>query len=58
MSIVNFVGEMVLNASKPVGATRKLLNVEQMRQFGWQAQTSLRDGIAKAYTDFLTNAAG
>jgi GDP-L-fucose synthase len=28
-----------------------------MRKLGWQAKTSLRDGIARAYADFLTKAA-
>lgn len=57
MSVVGFNGEIVCDASKPDGTPRKLLNVDRMRQLGWQAQTSLRDGIAKAYADFLTKAA-
>lgn len=57
MSIVGFQGEIVFDAGKPDGTPRKLLNVDRMRQLGWQAQTSLRDGIAKAYADFLTKAA-
>jgi len=56
MSVVEFKGEIVFDASKPDGTPRKLLNVERMRKLGWQAQTSLRDGIAKAYSDFLTKA--
>lgn len=57
MSVVGFQGEIVFDAGKPDGTPRKLLNVDRMRQLGWQAQTSLRDGIAKAYADFLTKAA-
>lgn len=57
MSVVGFPGEIVFDASKPDGTPRKLLNVDQMRGLGWQAKTSLRDGIAKAYTDFLTKSA-
>jgi len=53
MSVVGFEGEIVFDASKPDGTSRKLLNVDLMHQLGWQAQTSLRDGIAMAYTDFL-----
>lgn len=56
MSVVGFNGEIVFDASKPDGTPRKLLNVDRMRQLGWQAKTSLRDGIAKAYADFLTKA--
>ena len=54
MSVVGFKGNIVFDASKPDGTPRKLLNVDRMRQLGWQAQTSLRDGIDKAYADFLT----
>lgn len=54
MSVVGFKGEIVFDASKPDGTPRKLLNVDRMRELGWQARTSLREGIAKAYADFLT----
>ena len=54
MSVVGFQGRIVFDASKPDGTPRKLLNVERMRALGWQAQTSLRDGIARAYADFLS----
>lgn len=54
MDVVGFKGEIVFDASKPDGTPRKLLNVDRLRALGWQAKTSLRDGIAKAYADFLT----
>jgi GDP-L-fucose synthase len=54
MSVVGFEGQIVFDASKPDGTPRKLLNVDRMRELGWQAKTSLRDGIAKAYADFLS----
>lgn len=58
MSVIGFEVEVVFDASKPDGAPRKLLNVDRMRELGWQAETSLRDGIATAYVDFLAKAAG
>jgi GDP-L-fucose synthase len=57
MKIIDFKGEIIFDTSKPDGTPRKLLNVDRMRQLGWQAQISLSDGIAKAYADFLTKAA-
>ena len=54
MSVVGFDGEIVFDVSKPDGTPRKLLNVERLKKLGWQANTSLRDGIAKAYADFLS----
>jgi GDP-L-fucose synthase len=56
MDVVGFKGEIVFDASKPDGTPRKLLNVDRLRGLGWQAKTSLRDGIARAYADFLNKA--
>ena len=53
MHVVDFKGKIVFDASKPDGTPRKLLNVDRMRVLGWQAQTKLVDGIARAYADFL-----
>jgi len=53
MSVVGFEGEIVFDASKPDGTPRKLLNVDRMHALGWKARTPFRDGIAKAYADFL-----
>ncbi len=55
MSVVGFQGQIEFDAGKPDGTPRKLLNVDRMRELGWQAQTSLRDGIARTYEDFLKN---
>jgi len=54
MSVVGFEGEIVFDSSKPDGTPRKLLNVDRMSNLGWTAKTSLRDGITKAYADYLT----
>lgn len=57
MSVVGFQGKIIFDVNKPDGTPRKLLNVGRMHELGWKAQISLRDGIAKAYTDFLTQTA-
>ncbi|OWV92186.1 GDP-fucose synthetase [Rhizobium sp. R635] len=57
MEIVGFEGGIVYDHSKPDGTPRKLLNVDRMKALGWQARTSLADGIAKAYADFRSHAA-
>jgi GDP-L-fucose synthase len=49
MDVVGYRGRIVYDATKPDGTPRKLLDVSKMQQLGWSAQTSLRDGIAKAY---------
>jgi GDP-L-fucose synthase len=58
MAVVGFAGEIVFDASKPDGTPRKLLDVSMMRDLGWQATTPLRDGIALAYKDFLSQSQG
>lgn len=55
MQVVGFEGHIVFDSSKPDGTPRKLLNVDRMRALGWAASTTLRDGIEKAYADFLAN---
>lgn len=54
MDVIGCKGEPVFDVSMPDGTPRKLLNVDRMRKLGWQAKTSLREGIVKAYADFLT----
>lgn len=55
MDVVGFKGEIVFDAIKPDGTPRKLLNVDRLRALGWAAKTSLREGIGRAYADFLKN---
>lgn len=49
MSIVGFEGKIVFDSSKPDGTPRKLMDVSRMKGLGWQATTSLADGIASTY---------
>jgi GDP-L-fucose synthase len=53
MDMVGFAGNIVFDSSKPDGTPRKLLDVSRMASLGWKAKTSLREGIALAYGDFL-----
>ncbi|MEO8299141.1 MAG: GDP-L-fucose synthase [Burkholderiales bacterium] len=49
MSVVGFEGRIVFDATKPDGTPRKLLDVSRLRAQGWQARTTLSDGIRLAY---------
>ena len=53
MDVVGFEGEIVFDSSKPDGTPQKLLSVDRLCVLGWQAHTSLREGIQMAYADFL-----
>ncbi len=54
--VVGFEGTINFDTSHPDGTPRKLLDVSRMKALGWEAKTTLRDGIARAYRDFLQNA--
>ncbi len=52
MDVVGFKGNIVYDRTKPDGTPRKLLSVDRLNSLGWKAETSLRDGITRAYADF------
>jgi len=43
--IVGFAGEITFDESKPDGAMQKLLNSQRMKTLGFEASTSLEDGV-------------
>jgi len=51
--VVGFQGELVFDSSKPDGTPQKLLDVTHLNKLGWRAQTSMDEGIGKAYQDFM-----
>lgn len=56
--VVGYKGGFGWDATKPDGTFRKLLDVDRLSSMGWQSKVSLRDGIARAYADFLRAGAG
>jgi GDP-L-fucose synthase len=55
--IVGFRGQLVFDTSKPDGTPRKLLDVSRLHSLGWKPKTEFREGIARAYADYLQNVA-
>lgn len=55
MRTVGFPGTIEFDSSKPDGTPRKLLDVSRMRALGWNAKTSLHEGLVKTYRDFREN---
>ena len=47
--IVGYGGEIVYDTTKPDGTPQKLLDVSRLRELGWEAKISIRDGIEQAY---------
>ena len=53
--IVGFEGEINWDTTRPDGTPRKLMDVSKLHSLGWKHKIELKDGIALAYQDFLTN---
>jgi len=51
--VLQYEGNIVFDSSKPDGMYQKLLCVDKLHNLGWQAKTSLRDGIALAHKNFV-----
>jgi GDP-L-fucose synthase len=56
--VVGFSGEIVLDTNKPDGTPRKLMDSRRLRAQGWAPSVSLREGINRAYRDYLEHLGG
>ena len=56
---VGYKGALIFDKSKPDGTPRKVTDIQLIRDTGWKPKISLEDGVASAYSDFLSeNAEG
>ncbi|CAK2026196.1 GDP-L-fucose synthase [Vibrio crassostreae] len=53
--VVGFEGEIEFDSNKPDGTPRKLMDVSRLKDLGWEAKTSLEDGLTMTYQWFLDN---
>jgi GDP-L-fucose synthase len=53
--IVGFTGSIQWDRTRPDGTPRKLMDVSKLHSLGWSHKIALKEGIALAYQDFLTN---
>lgn len=54
--IIGYYGEITFDTSKPDGAPRKVLDGSKLKNLGWEAKTSLKEGISKTYHWYLKHA--
>ena len=47
--VTGYRGALVFDTDKPDGTPQKLLDVSRLSSLGWEAPTSLKDGIKKTY---------
>ena len=51
---VGYTGAIRFDHSRPDGTPRKLLDVSRLAKLGWQARTSLEEGVGLAYRAYLS----
>lgn len=56
--VVGFSGDLQFDASRPDGTPRKLCDVSKIQALGWQATTSLEEGIRRTYETVKEQFAG
>ena len=53
--VIGYQGLISFDPTKPDGTPRKLMDSGRLNSLGWQAQVNLKDGLTKAYQDYLAN---
>jgi GDP-L-fucose synthase len=54
-TVVGYAGYIDFDPSKPDGSPRKLMDSRRLNSLGWLPEVGLKEGLAKAYADFLNN---
>jgi GDP-L-fucose synthase len=54
--VIGFKGVIQFDTSKPDGTPRKLMDSTRLQSLGWQPTISIREGLKRAYADFLESA--
>ncbi len=52
-NVTGFNGKIATNPAKPDGTPRKLMDITKLKNIGWTASISLKDGIEKVYLELL-----
>jgi len=55
IKVIGYEGEVKFDIDKPDGAPRKLMNVNRLKELGWESSISLNSGLNNLYRWFLDN---
>jgi GDP-L-fucose synthase len=55
--VTGYDGKIIFDISYPDGTPRKVMDNTRIRQSGWTPVTPLKDGVRRAYDDYLKSAA-
>ena len=53
--IINYNGKIKFDTDMPDGTPQKILNSSKIKSLGWNAKVSLKNGLLKAYNDYLNS---
>jgi GDP-L-fucose synthase len=53
--VVGYQGSLVFDTTKSDGIPRKLMDSGRLNSLGWKAKVNLKDGLTRAYQDYLEN---
>jgi GDP-L-fucose synthase len=53
LAVVGYKGDIDFDSSKPDGSPRKFIDSQRLNDLGWAPTVGLKDGLTKAYADFL-----
>jgi GDP-L-fucose synthase len=53
--VVGYQGLIGFDPTKPDGTPRKLMDSGRLNSLGWKAQVNLKNGLTRAYQDYLAN---
>jgi GDP-L-fucose synthase len=53
--VIGFEGALEFDTTKPSGVPQRLIDSSAARALGWAPTTTLRDGMAATYADYLTS---
>lgn len=51
--VIGYTGKLNFDLTKPDGTPRKLLDVSKLHRMGWKHEIELKEGIKRAYEDFV-----
>ncbi|PJZ86320.1 GDP-L-fucose synthase family protein [Leptospira harrisiae] len=51
--VIGYAGKLNFDLTKPDGTPRKLLDVSKLHRMGWKHEVELKEGIKRAYEDFV-----
>jgi GDP-L-fucose synthase len=54
---VGYAGDITFDTTKPDGTPRKWMDSQRLHDLGWRPRVDLREGLKRAYADFLNNPA-